>query len=359
MKRTLVPLANVYNPSKHRLETRLMSIKLDGMRALWDGGLTRGLPVEQVPFANTDKDHRLLAKPIATGLWSRYGKVIHAPDSFLDNLPIGQMLDGELYTDRNQLHIVVGTAKSFQPDEVKWANINYHVFDAPTYGQFAKEGTIYETHYKKEFTPGIKQWVLDRIWKLDLKPLVPNGCTFQEVYATLRKHQDSWSDRLRLVGHFPTKDWQQFYEEELTKGGEGIMFRDMYSGWIPNRHDGLLKCKPDHDSEAIVVGWKSGRLTDLGSKLLGMMGALKVEWLDGPVSGVEFWVSGFTEGERTISHPDIVQWAIDNPDTERADGTGLLYFNLGDSIQFKYGELTADGIPRRAAYKRKRRGGDD
>lgn len=355
-KRTLVPLANVFNPKKHRLENRLVSIKLDGMRALWDGGITRGLLCESVPFANIEKDHIRLAAPVATGLWSRYGKVIHAPDSLLDQLPVGQMLDGELYIDRNKLQIVVGTAKAFTPDEHKWSVINYHVFDAPTYGQFCRVGNIYETHYKKRFGPEIRGWVEERVRG---HQFIDGGLTFEEVYKKLRTLQDSWSDRVRLVEQRETGAWEEFYEEELALGGEGVMFRDKYSGWLPNRHDGLLKHKPDHDSEAIVLGWKSGRRTELDSRWLGMMGAVLVRWVDGPQGTRDFWISGFNEGERTLRDPGVVEWAQNNPDTVHPSGDGMLYFNVGEMIQFKYGEITSDGVPRRAVFKRKRRGGED
>lgn len=364
-KRTFVPLANVYAPKKHRLNTKMVSIKLDGMRALWDGGLTRGLLAKRVPFANIEKDHRLLADPVCTGLWSRYGKVIHAPDSFLDHLPVGQMLDGELYTDRNQLQIVVGTAKAFVPDETKWKNINYHVFDAPTYGQFAREGVIYETHFKKTFDPTIKDWVDQRVSFLNLQGFIQGGMPFEDVYKVLRSKQDSWSDRIRLVGHFDAIGsngepfWEEFYEREIELGGEGVMFRDKYVGWVANRHDGLLKHKPDFDSEAVVLGWKSGRKTDLDSRWLGKMGAILVRWPDGPQGSRDFWISGFNEGERTLRDPEVVQWALENPDTTHPIGDGMLFFEPGDMVQFKYGELTSDGVPRRAVFKRKRAAGQD
>lgn len=364
-KRTLVPLANVYDSKKHQLGTKLVSIKLDGMRALWDGGLTRGLLAKQVPFANIEKDHRLLADPVCTGLWSRYGKVIHAPDSLLDHLPVGQMLDGELYTDRNQLQIVVGTAKAFVPDETKWKNINYHVFDAPTYGQFVKDGEIYETHFKKTFDLSTRNWVEDRVKFLGLTGFIEGGMCFEDVYRVLRSKSEEWSDRVRLVGHFNAigRDgesfWESFYEREIELGGEGVMFRDKYVGWFPNRHDGLLKHKPELDSEAIVLGWKSGRKTELDSRWLGMMGAVLVRWLDGPLGSRDFWISGFNEGERALMGPEMVAWARENPDTTHPTGEGMLFFQPGDMIQFKYGEMTSDGIPRRAVFKRKRRGGED
>ena len=45
MNREFVQLAQVYDPKKHGIAGWFVSEKLDGMRCLWDGGITRGLPV--------------------------------------------------------------------------------------------------------------------------------------------------------------------------------------------------------------------------------------------------------------------------------------------------------------------------
>jgi len=100
INREFVMLAQVYNPSKHKIGGWFVSTKYDGQRCIWDGGASRGIPKIEVPWANNKKDERYLERPIATGLWSRYGNVIHAPDWFLDGLPTGMLLDGELWSGR-------------------------------------------------------------------------------------------------------------------------------------------------------------------------------------------------------------------------------------------------------------------
>src|SRR5205809_6855024 len=91
-------LAHKYVPERdsERIKGWYCSQKLDGVRAMWDGGVSRGLLASEVPWANVEKDYRYIEENRATGLWSRLGKVIHAPDWFLDQLPLYPM-DGELW----------------------------------------------------------------------------------------------------------------------------------------------------------------------------------------------------------------------------------------------------------------------
>ena len=53
MKREYVQLAHVFDSKKHSPAGWYASEKLDGQRAWWDGGVSRGMPAAQVPYANT------------------------------------------------------------------------------------------------------------------------------------------------------------------------------------------------------------------------------------------------------------------------------------------------------------------
>lgn len=348
-KRTYVALGNVFDPKKHNVNVRYVSRKLDGMRFFWDGGISRGLLAEQVPYANIEKDFIKLAKPRATGLWSRYGKVITPPDWWLDQLPEGQPLDGELYTERNQLQIILGTAKTFTPDHEKWRNMKAMVFDAPAYHRFWSQGRIYENNHSAIFGPEVQEFIEKR---LKLSPFVPKTADFLDVYRILRDKLVQ-TDHIKLVEQHEGGDWRDLFDEEISLGGEGVVFREKFNPWVPRRSDLLLKHKPEHDSEAVIIGWTSGEETSKGSKLLGLMGSIRVSWNDRV-----FDISGFTDHERTLM-PNAAEWAQENPGTYHPDGSGMLYFRVGERIQFKYGEMTADGVPRRAGYKRKRRLGED
>jgi DNA ligase-1 len=81
----------------------LVSEKLDGVRAVWDGWK----------------------------LVSRGGDTINAPAWFTALLPGGICLDGELYAGIGTLDFVQGTIRRKVPTDADWSRIRFHVFDAP------------------------------------------------------------------------------------------------------------------------------------------------------------------------------------------------------------------------------------
>lgn len=78
-----------------------MSEKLDGVRAYWTG-------------------HRLISRTNID--WK-------APQWFLDKLPQGLALDGELWRERDGFEELSGICQ--RADPVGWSTVNYFVFDAP------------------------------------------------------------------------------------------------------------------------------------------------------------------------------------------------------------------------------------
>ncbi len=80
----------------------LVSEKLDGVRALWDG----------------------------RRLWFRSGLPIAAPAGFLAQLPPAP-LDGELWLGRGRFETLVGTVRRAVPDETSWAGVRFMAFDLP------------------------------------------------------------------------------------------------------------------------------------------------------------------------------------------------------------------------------------
>ena len=79
----------------------LMSEKLDGMRAIWDG-------------------HNLK---------SRQGNTIAAPQWFINDLP-PFAIDGELWTKRNDFENIISIVRQQTPDD-RWQTISYHIFEVP------------------------------------------------------------------------------------------------------------------------------------------------------------------------------------------------------------------------------------
>ena len=82
----------------------LVSEKLDGVRALWDG----------------------------TTLRFRSGRTVAAPAWFTAKLPAGTPLDGELWLARGQFDVLSGMVRKAQPVDADWQRIQYMVFELPS-----------------------------------------------------------------------------------------------------------------------------------------------------------------------------------------------------------------------------------
>lgn len=105
------------DPSKY-----LVSEKLDGVRALWDG----------------------------TTLRFRSGRKIAAPAWFLAKLP-KTPLDGELWMGRGSFDVVSGIVRRLQPIDAEWEKVKYLVFELPNgAGTFAERAALL-----KVMVPGI------------------------------------------------------------------------------------------------------------------------------------------------------------------------------------------------------------
>jgi DNA ligase 1 len=350
MKQHFLMLAHQFDPKKDRIEGWFMSHKLDGMRVLWDGGVTRGMELDKVPWANTEKDSRYVVQPKATGLWTRYGKSIQAPDWWLDLLPEFLILDGELYMGRGQFQSLMSAAKQLKPGP-EWKKIKYMIFDSPpVYTVFASR-EIDETNFKKTFAN------IEHRIKFDAVKLP--SYQYRMVYHWLLENVGQ-NDHVKVLPQIElpynrTKVetiTQESLDKEIAIGGEGLMFRKPQSFWTPSRVRTLLKMKGMLDDEATVIGYTAGRETDKGSKLLGLMGAMILSY-----KGKTFELSGFTDEERKLvfkadgsSAYDVVSQI---PSDRVPDTIHNPMFPIGSTVSFKYRELTKDGLPKEARFWRK------
>lgn len=96
-----VLLANVYREQMD-ISRYLVSEKLDGVRAIWDGQVLR----------------------------FRSGRAIHAPNWFIAGLP-KQALDGELWIARGHFERVSGIVRREVPDDAGWREVRYMIFELP------------------------------------------------------------------------------------------------------------------------------------------------------------------------------------------------------------------------------------
>lgn len=366
-KRHFLMLAQKYNRGKHGVGGWYMSEKLDGMRCFWDGGISRGLLKSSVPWANCEKDERYNVAPVATGLWSRLGNVIHAPDEWLDKLP-KMPLDGELYwkCGRKDNYLVhdkprqdlMSLVKKIDPGIRKWTDVKFYVFDAPCLFTVFDAGIIKVTNFNKTI-PQIGQWLFEHANDLDYLP--KRDTQFTSSALLLIQKLGELKGPVVVLPQIRLPQQTQLAHNMLDAqldlvtdiGGEGLMLRKPESLWVPNRVHELLKLKKLDDGEGIVKGYITGRQTDKGSKLLGLMGAMILEIQDGK----RLELSGFTDAERALhslrSMKDATDWAIRNPETECPGWIEAEHFPRGSTVTFRHRGKTKDEIPMEARYWRK------
>ncbi len=342
-KRELLMLAHVFEGSKHSVAGWFMSEKLDGQRCLWDGGVSRGELARDVPWANTEKDGRYINQPRATGLWTRYGNVIHAPEWFLNKLPEGICLDGELYLGRGQFQTLRTIVSTLEPG-VGWESVQYKVFDAPHPCTVFNDGEIKITNFKKILKNGFEYW-------FTRSPRQPaSKQNFEQTYARLPQEFRHDQSRLPYSTAAAKTTLLDKLEEITALGGEGIMLRKPESFWQPCRSHDLLKVKKMLDAEGTVLGYQWGERTALGSKLLGLMGALVLDF-----NGRVFSLSGFTDAERQLilMGPGSLKEGHIHPGCRATKAWTNLQFPIGSRVSFHYRELTDDLIPKEARFWRK------
>jgi DNA ligase-1 len=298
------------------------SEKLDGMRGTWDGGISIGKWADEVPYANTTKDKKRVR---ATGLWSRGGKVIYAPDWWIDGLPKGVILDGELYLGRGRFQELMSIVKN-QSGKTDWEDVSYEVFDAPGGEQFFQTRTISTPVHS--FSVRHSRLAINE--KLNYAP-------FHEVLDWLTEQGIDHVDQtiIESVEHI-----DRLMDSIVSQGGEGLVLRNPETFWVPFRSKNLLKVKPENDDEGMVIGAVSGR-----GKLRGMMGALIIQY-----KGNTFQLSGFTEEERELTtkgHKDA--W---DHQSQTIPLDCVVNFEFEQTITFKYRELSDSGIPKEAKYLR-------
>ena len=266
-----------------------MSVKLDGMRAVWVPW-TRDIDCSKISFADD--------KGIATGLWSRYAKIIHAPDWFLDDLP-DRMLDGELYLGVGKFEETMSILRRKKPDD-RWQSIHYSVFDLPW-------NVIFQTKRRESgiIVPEVRPISFEKV-----REIVEPG----QYHSALEQVQLPVNDTAVEVV-------LEKLDEVVSQGGEGVMVRKPGSIWTPIRSRDLLKVKPFNDAEAVVIGHNPGK-----GRNEGRLGSLRVKYGE-----TEFDLSGFTDAQR------------DNAITE---------FPVGSVVTFRYRELTASGVPKEARFWR-------
>ncbi len=215
-------------------------------------------------------------------LRSRSGLPLAAPPWFLAGLPAAS-LDGELWLGRGRFEAVVAAVRRRQPLDHEWRQIRYMVFELPgAAGNFTQRA--------------------------------------QRIEALVRQQRQAMLVAVEQAVLPSRQALQQQLRRVLDGGGEGLMLHRADAPYLTGRNPALLKLKPLHDAEALVLGHRAGR-----GRHRGRLGALHVR----TAQGVEFLVgTGLTDALRT-----------DPP----AVGSWITYTHRGH---------TAAGVPRFASFLR-------
>jgi DNA polymerase/3'-5' exonuclease PolX len=269
-----------------------VSEKYDGIRAIWDGEkfISRGQKV-----------------------------FTYVPQYFIDLMPPGIALDGEMWISRNNFKEVsristlkIGRSRTQKEIDKIWRGTNennsvkYMVYDLPNSSE------PFESRMKY-----LKQVVDDRtlVWNHILENL--DDCPIKFTKQT------KIESMAQLVST---------YKELTSKGAEGVMLRAPNSPYETKRSKYLLKYKIKEDAEAIVRGYTMGT-----GKYKGLLGSLDCELiLDQKPCGVMFNIgTGFTDKDRT----------------EYNNSKSSLYIPIGSIVSFSYMELSEDSVPRHPVYR--------
>ncbi len=131
----------------------LVSEKLDGVRAYWDG----------------------------VKLLFRSGQAIGAPAWFTDKLPKGQALDGELWLARGKFDELSGIARKTLPVDAEWQRLSYVLFELPGgAGTFAQrfealKGIVQRANWPQLRVADQLRVANDKALKLKLAEVVDSG----------------------------------------------------------------------------------------------------------------------------------------------------------------------------------------
>jgi len=336
MKHEFAQLAHSFNP-RADYTGWYASRKLNGWGCLWDGGITRGMIAKDVPWYYEGGDKKLRHCVMSTGLWTigranKYGirpKVINCPSWYLDKLPKGIPLHGELWKDDSLKAVksICGQGVNGLTDN-RWKGIKYLVYNVKPYECWAKDtvtslGFIMDAFDKEE----------------SMLSFVANNVRLRERLLLAKR---TVSPKFYDVGNFEEQtrletkgDLQKMIDTAAEYKWEGIMLADPAALYESGRSYNLLKCKPKYDAEAVIIGYEDGHT----GKNIGKLGCLicKMKWGNEVLS-----VTGGDAAYTGLS----VSFGVSGMDDYQREWTYVVEnYPLGKEIKFTYVGVTDHGIP--------------
>lgn len=221
------------------LSLYVMSEKLDGVRALWDGRTLK----------------------------TRKGYTIKTPKFFTRGFP-PFALDGELFIARDKFNELSALINKDEPSNLLWHSVTYNVFDVPKskqMGLLARLGELEKFINAQEAGQKTGQ---------NLEPKGEKTAVQKdELNSTL-----NLNSRLKIIPQIPIineKHLQDYYQKVLSQGGEGLVVRLESAIYESGRSDNALKLKPWSDKECKIIGYTKGK-----GKYENAMGAVLCEDLE-------------------------------------------------------------------------------
>lgn len=249
-------LMDYHKAKPNNLQEYVMSEKLDGVRALWNG------------------------KQLIT----RNGRVINAPTCFTKDFP-PFMLDGELWIGRGEFEKILALVQkdcthcpchspSTDKHQSLWDKVGYYVFDVPACG-------------------------------LESSQKAPKPCTLFERLSVLESYLSSKATRITPIKHQPITSEKELFAHlrDLSKqGAEGLVLRKINAPYEQTRSTNALKLKLYEDTECKVIAHHKGK-----GKYASKLGSLTCEQeitANGAKRTLHFKIgSGFSDKERDDPPP--------------------------------------------------------
>ena len=326
-------LSHYWSGSVESLVGKFGSRKYNGFSLLWDGGVTRGMLATDVPWYYKGADR---SDVVSTGLWSlgrnNKPKVVRAPELWLNTLPLGVPLHGELWNN-DDLEYIKKHARTHTPRWAHWSRMQFLVFGVKPYCMWE----------------GIKQIATDE--ELSMCWPAHSQETYLSVLRTSYLTKDPYDDEersnqpIRLVRQTKLNSLTQvldmFTEYESTTW-EGLMFANLNMPYETQRSYNCLKYKPKLEMEGTVTGYEEGKT----GKNIGKVGAIEVAFVwDEKIESIH--------GGRKSFVGQAVSLCISGlNDEEREWSVVTTKYPVGSTLSFTFLNVSSNGIPQSSMIDR-------
>ncbi len=301
------------------------SRKYNGMSVIWDGGISKGIPLKDIPYGYArDKKE---GTSLATGLWTlgRKGedsfdkpKIVNAPPQFLAKLPAGIPLHGELWKEDN-LRYLRRYAKVLRPQMHKWLEIKFKVFAVKPFITFdGIEDFLHATYIDERF-------YLNNYTIYDYLDIAKKNVEENKHLNFIKMQKINSLSQVASV-------LQEIHDCEY----EGGVFLHPTAFYENKRNPKVLKHKPCYENEATIVGYEEANPEKQHS---GKVGAILVSFTwDDSVQ--------YIHGGRVRFTGKTVNFSVSGLEHKERDWeTCKKLYPIGGILRFSFNLISEGAIP--------------